>query len=202
MTQDTSRQPNPSQGRRMLLLLAAFFALPVVLVLAMYQLDWRPGSGSSHGELLAPPQPLQLADLHDVQGRPFAAAQWKDTWHLVYVAGTACAAECQAQARQLRQVHVSLNKGIGRVQRVLLVAAEAPDTDLAALQGLYPDLVVIAGAGATALAEQFAPSSQANVAHVYLVDPLGNLMMRYPDGYAPNGLRRDLERLLRYSWAG
>lgn len=186
----------------MLLLLAAFFALPVVLVLAMYQIDWRPGSGSSHGVLLAPPQPLRLADLHDVQGRPFAAAQWKDKWHLVYVAGTACAADCLAQMHLLRQVHVSLNKEIGRVQRVLLVAAEAPDADLAALQGQYPDLVVLAGAGSTALAEQFAQTDQTNVAHVYLVDPLGNLMMRYPDSYAPNGLRRDLERLLRYSWAG
>lgn len=178
----------------MLVFLMALFVLPILVVLVMYQVDYRPG-GASHGQLLAPPKALQLTPLTDQHGQPFAAEQWHKKWVMVYVAAGACDAGCQQQVHLLRQIHVSLNKEIDRVQRVLIAPAADPAA-LAALQQQYPDLVILAGPPSAALAQQFGADG------VYLVDPLGNLMMHYPAGYDAKGLREDMTRLLKYSWVG
>jgi cytochrome oxidase Cu insertion factor (SCO1/SenC/PrrC family) len=191
------------KGRRMLLLMVGLFALPLLVVMAMYQFNWSPG-GSSHGELLTPPRPLQLATLQTLQGKEFAAANWKDKWSLVYVDASGCPADCRDQVHLLRQIHVSLNKEIGRVQRVLLAPETKDMTALAALQQTYPDLVILTGGDVTALSRQFdLPDQAADLSgRVYLVDPLGNLMMSYPKEHEPKGLLKDLTRLLKYSWVG
>lgn len=187
----------------MLLFLVALFVLPILVVLGMYQFDYRPG-GASHGELIAPPKALQLPTLQDAQGKSFGTEQWKKKWHVVYVSDAGCAAECQQQVHLLRQIHVSLNKEIDRVRRVLIIPSAADPAELAALQAQYPDLVILAGDQAAPLAQQFdLPDQPANTSgRVYFVDPLGNLMMSYPAGYDPKGLREDITRLLKYSWVG
>jgi hypothetical protein len=174
-------------------------ALPLLIVVAMYRLEWQPG-GASHGQLLSPPQPLQLLEMQTLQGKSFGMAQWKDKWSLVYVSRQGCDADCAAQLHDLRQIHASLHKEISRVQRVLLIAAGNKDGNLASVQQQYPDLAILAGPGAQQLAGQF--GSAAQTGNVYLVDPLGNVMMRYPQDYQAKGLRKDLMRLLTYSWAG
>jgi len=196
-------QAQRRKGRRTFLLLFGLFAMPLLLVAAMYQFDWRPG-GASHGQLVTPPRVLQLTDQTNLQGKPFRVVQWKEKWSLVYIAGPDCAAVCQEQLHTLRQVHVSLGKEIERLQRVLLVPADPQGAALVAIQQQYPDLFVLAGANVTSLASQFdLPGQPAlSAGRVYLVDPLGNLMMSYPQGYEAKGLRKDLMRLLTYSWAG
>lgn len=188
------------RGRRLLLLLVALFALPLLIVVAMYKFDWQPG-GASHGQLISPPQPLHSPELQTLQGKQFGAEQWKGKWSLVYVARHGCDAACVAQLHDLRQIHVSLNKEIGRVQRVLLIMSDGKGPRLAEIQGQYPDLaILVTGPEAERLTAQFDAAVPA--ANVYLVDPLGNLMMRYPQGYQPKGMRKDLMRLLTYSWVG
>jgi len=187
------------RGRRMLLLLIALFALPLLIVATMYQFEWQPG-GASHGQLISPPQPLQLLELQTLQGKNFGAVQWKDKWSLVYISRQGCDADCTAQLHDLRQIHASLHKEISRVQRVLLIASGDKDGNLASVQQQYPDLTILASPGAQQLAGQFGSAGQTG--NVYLVDPLGNVMMRYPQGYQAKGLRKDLMRLLTYSWAG
>lgn len=196
---ETNKGDDKRRGRRMLLLLLALFALPLLIVTAMYQFEWRPG-GASHGQLISPPQRLQLLELKTMQGKGFGSAQWKDKWSLVYIGQQGCDANCTAQMHDLRQIHASLNKEIERVQRVLLIASEDKIGNLASIQQQYPDLAIVGGPGAQQLAAQF--GSTAQTGNVYLVDPLGNVMMRYPQGYQAKGLRKDLMRLLSYSWAG
>jgi len=134
-----------------------------------------------------------------LQGKKFGAEQWKNKWSLVYIGQQGCDTACETQLHDLRQLHVSLNKEIGRVQRVLLVVNNAKDERLTQLQQQYPDLIILTGPGVEALVGQFG-ASQTGV--VYLIDPLGNLMMRYLPGYQPKGMRKDLMRLLTYSWVG
>jgi cytochrome oxidase Cu insertion factor (SCO1/SenC/PrrC family) len=169
-----------------------------LIVVAMYQLNWQPG-GASHGQLISPPRSLQLPELASLQGKKFGAEQWKNKWSLVYIGQQGCDTTCETQLHDLRQLHVSLNKEIGRVQRVLLVANNAKNERLTQLQQQYPDLIILAGPGVEALVGQFGASQTGGV---YLVDPLGNLMMRYLPGYQPKGMRKDLMRLLTYSWVG
>lgn len=196
---DTNAPEAKHHGRGMLLLLAAMFVLPLLIVAAMYQFQWRP-SGSSHGQLISPPQPLHLAELKTLQGKTFSAAQWKDKWGLVYVSAQGCDPSCERQLHDLRQVHAALGKEIGRVQRILLVTASGQDEQLARIQSQYPDLIALAGPSAAALAGQF--NSDVHKSNVFLVDPLGNLMMRYPPGYDARGMYKDLMHLMKYSWVG
>lgn len=201
MSQQASTQQ--SKGRRMLIFLIVLFALPILVVLIMYQLEWRPGGGS-HGELVAPPRALQFPPLHDLHGKEIRGDQWKSKWSLVYMDASGCAAECQQQIHMLRQIHVSLNKEIERVQRILVIPADTDKAGLAALQQKYPDLIVLAGNETAGLVSQFdLPGQPAGTSgRVYLVDPLGNLMMSYPQNHDPKGLRDDITRLLQYSWVG
>lgn len=187
----------------MLVFLVVLFALPLLAVLVMYQLDYRPG-GKSYGELLAPPKTLQLPSTQDLHGKPFAADQWKKKWTLVYISDTRCATECLKTVHLLRQIHVTLNKEFDRVQRVLIVSNARDTEELAAIQKQYPDLVVLTGTETAALAQQFDFPGQpaAGSMRAYIVDPLGNLIMSYPAGFDPKGLQKDITRLLKYSWVG
>lgn len=195
--------PQQRKGRRMLVFLLVLFALPVLVVLGMYQFDYRPG-GSSHGDLLAPPKGLRLPSTKTLQGEAFSADQWKKKWSVVFVSESGCNAGCQNSVHLLRQIHVSLNKEIDRVQRLLIVSNTADPAELAAIQLQYPDLVILAAPETAALARQFdLPGQPAGTSgRTYIVDPLGNLIMSYPSGFDPKGLREDMTRLLKYSWVG
>ena len=184
----------------MLLLLLAIFALPVLVVVGMYKLEWRPSAGSSHGQLLQPPRALTLQALQAASGSSFTAANWKEKWSLLAISKQGCPADCIERVRVMRQVHVALNKEIGRLQRVLLLPDGAPDEVIRTLRETYPDLHVLTGPGTAELAKQF--DVPGGGGKLYLVDPMGNWMMTYPQGFDPKGLLSDLQRLLKYSWVG
>ena len=192
----------PGNGRKILLILAVIFLLPFTVAATLHLLQIKPG-GHSYGDLVKPPLNLKFPVLHDAQGKPFGAAQWQKKWSIVMVDAAGCTEAWQAQVYVLKQVHTSLGKEAQRVQRVLLVPGETNNEALNALQKKYPDLVVLAGADAETVrfAGEFMPSGQ-SAGHVYLVDPLGNLMMTYSENMDPKGLRSDLTRLLKNSWAG
>lgn len=116
---------------------------------------------------------------------------------------TGCEAPCQAQAHLLKQVHTTLAKDAKRVQRVLLVPGHLQAEAFASLQTQYPDLIILGGADAETanFTSQFSVNGQVT-GNVYLVDPLGNLMMSYSKNQDPKGMQTDLKRLLKNSWAG
>lgn len=185
----------------MVLLLFIFFAAPLVLVALMHKLDWHP-AGGSRGDMLTPARPLVLpAGLMGSEGQAVPDALFKDKWSMVYVAEQ-CDTNCKGRLHDMRQIHASLAKHIPRVQRVLLTAEQ----DVTALKTLYPDLIVLNQplTQRDALARQFdLPAAAAGSAQrVYFVDPLGNLMMSYPLAIAAGNIRKDLNRLLAYAWAG
>lgn len=185
----------------MLLLLFVFFALPLLLVVAMHKYDWHP-QGSSRGELVSPARLLQMpSELLDVHGAAVKPGLWHDKWSMVYITND-CQQACSNRLHIMRQLHASLAKDIDRVQRVLLI----PASNLESIQTLYPDLVIL-NQPVTELAklrQQFdlpgVPAGSED--RVYLVDPLGNLMMSFPANISAADIRKDMVRLLAYAWAG
>lgn len=196
---NTQTPSNKTSGRKVLLILAVVFVLPFTVAATLHLLDLRP-SGKSYGDLVQPPKNLQIPILQDVAGKEFTAQQWLKKWSVVMVDGTGCAAPCQAQVHLLKQVHTSLNKDIKRVQRVLLVPTDIKGEAINDLQKKYPDLIILAGADAQTA--KFAAEFNVAGGQVYLVDPLGNLMMSYPEKTDSKKLFSDLKRLLKNSWAG
>lgn len=201
LTTDSHKERSKPRGRWMLLLLFAFFALPLLLVVVMHKYDWHP-QGNSRGELIAPPRLLKTPpQLLDAQGVAVKPELWHDKWSMVYIAND-CQQACNERLHIMRQLHASLAKDIGRVQRVLLT----PSSNLESIRQQYPDLVILnqPAAELAILRQQFdlpgVPSGSED--RVYLVDPLGNLMMSYPSSIAVADVRKDLIRLLAYAWAG
>lgn len=202
MSSTTSPIVDPQQkqrrGRWIFCLLALFFALPIVIVTLMYKYDWHP-QGNSQGELLVPPKPIVLGeDLQDAAGHLISPALLRDKWSMVYVAER-CTEACVQRLHIMRQLHASMAKDSGRIQRILLT----PDADLARLQADYPDLVIIhqPAAAVAALSRDFRVEPAAET-RIYLVDPLANLMMSFPETVEPKAIRKDLVRLLKAAWAG
>jgi cytochrome oxidase Cu insertion factor (SCO1/SenC/PrrC family) len=204
---DAPQTARPGRGRWQVVLLAAVFALPPVLAYVLYHSGWRPSSPRSHGELVQPPRPLEDAALTALDGKPMRLNELRGKWTLFYFGPAECLKPCTDNLYKMRQVHIAQGKDMERVQRVFIV------TDPKALDALrytikdYTDTIVLRGSPAVieSLARQFAVNAGSpldNLHRIYLVDPLGNLMMSYPDDADPTGLRKDLGRLLRTSQVG
>lgn len=188
------------RGRMIFLMMAIFFIVPIVVVVAMIKMDWRPG-GQSLGDLVQPARLLQPdAQVVDTQGMS-QPKFWGDKWNMVYVANT-CEQACLSKLHDMRQIHVSTYKDIIRVQRVLITH----QADIQAIQTMYPDMLILnqPAASIDALAQQFnIQAEDARTANrIYFVDPLGHLMMSYVPTTPAANIRKDLVRLLKFSWAG
>ena len=161
--------------------LAALFlacAAPFALAWMAYVFDWASGTTSNYGELIAP-RPLS--------GAPFEALRGK--WVLVSADSAACSAACEEKLYYLRQVRRAQGKEMDRVERLWLIAGgPAPRPELlAAIEGTRV---------ATFKDAAFSPE------HIYVIDPLGNLMLRFPRDPDPSRIIKDLQRLLRASRIG
>lgn len=184
---------NKFKGRAQLLLLAALFAAPLV---AVYW--WTPGGSVNHGALIEPPLPLPALPLFTSDGASRSLAEVQGKWTLVLVQRGPCTEICRRNLYNTRQVRLAQGRNARRV-RVLLLAADADSVPPAEVMGEHPQTEVwTADAAALArLASLFAAPGG-----VYLVDPLGNLMMRFDSAMNPSLMRKDLARLLRVSSAG
>ena len=202
---DNETLVNKSSGRKILLGMAVIFVLPFTIAKTMHLLNVHPAS-HSYGTLVTPPHALTIPALQDVQGKEIKPQQWLKIWSIVTIDAMGCEEACQAQVHLLKQIHTSLDKDIKRVQRVLLAPSIKADT-AKALQKQYPDLIILAGVDAQSAQLMAAFNTTENGAvpskgRVYLVDPLGNLMMTYPAVMNPKGMLTDLKKLLKNSWAG
>jgi cytochrome oxidase Cu insertion factor (SCO1/SenC/PrrC family) len=189
------------RGRKVFLLMLTFFVVPIIVVVLMFKFDWKP-NGASTGELIKPPRLLESPIvLKDDMGAALRPTFWKEKWSIVYVAGE-CQDTCMSKLRDMRQLHVSLYKDIPRTQRVLITQQQ----DTRDIKAKFPDLVVInqPDNALAALSQQFmvADEPPASANRLYLVDPLGHVMMSYKPTVPLADVRKDVARLLRYSWAG
>lgn len=189
-----------ARGRRQLLIVAAVFLLPVLVAFAMYygQL-WRPAGSSSKGELIDPARPLAIAGLRHADGTPADASAFQDKWTLLYIGDGACDADCRTALVFGRQSRLALNNEMTRVQRVFLATGHC--CDVAYFGAEQPGLIALDASSpeAQALLAQF-PGDRAH--SLYIVDPLGNLMMRHDASHTTKDLLSDLKKLLKLSHIG
>lgn len=187
-------------SRKAKLTLAALVLVAALPVAASYlaYYAWPPRGRVNHGELLTP-VPLPATPLAGVADRSaYDATQLRGRWTLVYAGPGHCPATCERALYAARQARLAQGKEMGRVERLWLVTdAETPRPAL-----LEPHRgLQLARADSGWLG---ALPDSAGGEHLFLVDPLGNAMMRFDaDAVAEiRGLVRDLGRLLKYSALG
>jgi hypothetical protein len=188
-------------GRLKMLLVLAVCAAPVVASYLTYYLI-RPEGRSSHGELIEPQRPLPAATAATLQGKAVPLPSLKDQWLLVSVSGGACEAGCEKNLYLQRQLRESLGRDKDRIDWVWLIDDEAavrPELEATLAQA------TVLRIDAAQLGQWLSPASgRALHDHLYLVDPRGNWMMRFPpvepgDAKAASKIKRDLDRLMRAS---
>ncbi len=185
------------RGRLILLAIGVVFALPIAAAWTAYLLGWAPGGTSNYGDLIKP-HPAPDTPLTALDGRPFRLSQLRGKWVMLAFDSPACDESCVRKLYYMRQIRVAQGDNMGRVERVwILTAAGTPG---AALLAAYPGMHV-ARAPSPDFERGF-PASDRPTHHVYLIDPLGNVMMRFPRDPNPSRMLKDLQRLLRYSSAG
>lgn len=188
------------RGRQVLLIIAAMFLLPVVIAFALYYGGlWKPAGSSSKGDLIEPARPLQIAGLKHADGTPAGAEVFNGKWTLVYVGDGACDADCRQALVFGRQSRLALNNEMTRVQRVFLVTGNCCAASY--LNTEQPGLITLVASAPEAqpLLAQFPADPRHSL---YIVDPLGNLMMRHDASQTTRDLLTDLKKLLKLSHIG
>ena len=193
--------------RLQLLLIAALFFGPLALAFFFYYGGTTPArSRTNHGELIEPARALPRAGLASAAGTAPGEQPLRGTWSLVYITAGHCDPGCLRALSDTRAVRAALGADAGRVRRVLIVTAPCCASPLAAVRPDDRELMTLwlDGAAGRELLALFSHGAQAadQAGAVYVVDPRGNLLMRYPPGADPRGLLKDLERLLRLSQIG
>jgi cytochrome oxidase Cu insertion factor (SCO1/SenC/PrrC family) len=186
-------------------LLAAIFFLPLVASFVMYYGgSWRPAASTAHGELYHPARELPKAELRLSSGEVAPVNVFSEKWALVYVGNGVCDDACADSLYFMRQTRLSLNNEMTRVERVFLGTSECCSFEAAERKypGLMTGVVTIDASGPNA-ADLVAAFPDTERAHsLYVVDPLGNLVMRYDARDEPKGLLDDLKKLLKLSHIG
>lgn len=188
-------------GRLKMVLVLALCALPVVVSYVTY--FWvRPELRNSYGTLVEPtrtvPEGLPLVDL---EGRRVAAASLRGQWWFVVVAGGACDPACESALFLQRQLRETLGRDRQRLDKLWLIPDDAP---------VRPEVLAAVHAGSAPAKVLRVPradlerwlepaSGQSLERHLYVVDPMGEWMMRFPPEPEPARVKRDIDRLLRAS---
>ena len=189
-----------SRGRRQLLIVAAVFLVPVAIAFALYYGQiWRPAGNSNKGELIVPARPLEVAGVKNIDGTPADAAGFQGKWSLIYIGDGACDTACRTALVFARQSRLALNNEMTRVQRIFLSTGNCCANDY--FKAEHEGLIVLDASSPEAqrLLAQF-PAERSSA--VFIVDPLGNLVMRYDTRSDPKGLLTDLKKLLKLSHIG
>jgi len=186
-------------GRWKMLGVLLICAAPVIASYFTYYVV-RPDGRRNYGELIQPQRIMPDVTATALDGTPVPLASLKGQWLLVSVAGGGCDAMCQKHLYLQRQLRESVGKEKDRVDWIWLVTdAASPPPELApALQK-----ATVLRIDAAALAAWLTPDAGHQLAeHLYVIDPMGNWMMRFPAAMDTAGAakaKRDLERLLRAS---
>lgn len=189
MTDSTRR------GRLQLLAVAAIFIGPLIAAFLLYYGGiWKPAAQAVNGVLIDPPVPLTTLSGPSNE----ATRLFRDVWSLLVVAPGNCSPACRDALYETRQLRRALGKDSQRVQRVWLVDGGTPDLEF--LRAEHPQLLIIDGRkeGAGLLA---AIDTRAEVG-IFLIDPHGNLIMRFPPELGMRGMHTDIKRLLKVSRIG
>jgi hypothetical protein len=214
----TPRNARDRRQRRLLIGLALLFFAPLGLAFYLYygHGTWHPGGRVNAGELIEPVRPMPAVALPLLGSGNTDPNFLKGKWTFLYVELGPCAADCRTRLYDTRQVRLALDRDMGRVQRVFIADADCCDSQF--LHEQHPDLITIRPSAAAAPLLALLPgidgvtgidratagnsSTTPSAPRVYLIDPLGNLMMSYAANIKAKGMLEDMKRLLRLSSIG
>lgn len=189
-------------------LLVLVFLVPPLVAYLLFFSGYRPEGSVNHGELVTPARPVDHdMGMRKIDGGDFNFAGPARKWTLFYLVGSRCDAVCDEGLYKIQQVRLTQGREMDRVQSIAMLPADAPPDEIEKIRTAYPGIVVVLATGETyeGLIGQFQNGEESTLqgdGRVFMVDPIGNIMMSYPRDADPTGMKKDLKRLLKVSKLG
>ena len=181
-------------ARRHLLLIGGIAAAPFIVSWLLYKF-WQPARFMNHGELVANLQPPAPGETDPMRQ---ALKDLAGKWVLATVDSGQCGDACRKKLYYLRQIRLTQGKEMDRVERLWMVSDQtAPDP---ALLKEHAGLRIVHVTDSQWV-RHLPPGAPAEN-YLFILDPLGNVVLRYPPGFDPTGMKKDLSRLIRASRIG
>jgi hypothetical protein len=187
-------------GRWRLFAVLAVCAAPLIASYFTYYVI-KPKARTNYGEILDPRR-FPIPNLHStsLDGQAVSLDAYKGKWIMLQIDAADCTAPCQAKLYAMRQLRLTQGKEMDRIERVWLITDTQP---LDTLVMREYDGTRMVRASSQAIEKWLPVDPGTNVTdHLYMIDPLGNLMMRFPKNADANKIKKDLARLLRASSIG
>lgn len=185
----------------MVLLIALVCAAPVIASYLAYYVFKPAGGATNYGTLIEPQRPISDALIvKDEAGKTMPLASLRGRWLMISVDRSACDQACATKLYFMRQIRATQ---AGERERVLTVWLRTDaDAIPAAIARAYPDTRKLIADPAALAAWLPAEAGAHDTDHIYLVDPNGNLMMRFPKDPNPSKIKGDITKLLKWSSIG
>lgn len=197
---DTNPTKPANRGRTMFFLVLAICAAPMIFSYLTYYVI-KPEGRTNYGELIDPRKyPIPELGITELDGKTASLEQLKGKWILLQVDAADCQKACAQKLYYMRQLRLTQGKEMERIQRVWLITDDAP-LDIALMKEY--DGTQLLRVDPQKLAA-WLPVEEGTKAsdHLYMIDPLGNLMMRFPKDPDANKIKKDITRLLKASSIG
>ena len=194
-------QRTQRRGRWTLLLIVLICGAPIAISYFTYYVIKPKGGTTSYGALIEPQRPIPGAlmvtgdDGHEV---PLASLRGR--WLMISVNGGACDEACATKLYFMRQVRATQGPERERVVTVWLRTDDAQVPEK--VKGAYADTRMLRADPVAVAAWLPATQTTKDTDHIYLVDPNGNLMMRFPANPDPSKIKQDVTKLLKWSRIG
>lgn len=189
----------PERSNTTLWLLLASFILPAVAAYGYFFFGDRP-EPDTYGELITPVVDVETLELTDVLGNPIPRKDLTSSWRMFYITADSCPEQCEQSLYNMRQINIALGKNQSRVDHAVLHSATAQTDFIALLEEKHPHVYrAKIPSQKLQLLELENPAQQSAI---YLMDPHGNIMMRFVDGLDPKLILKELNKLLKISRIG
>jgi cytochrome oxidase Cu insertion factor (SCO1/SenC/PrrC family) len=200
VNQNSNQTKKQNEGRWKLFAVLAVCAFPLIASYFTYYII-KPQSRNNYGTLIDPRlYPIPQLGTATLDGKPLALDAYKGKWIMLQVGDSECPDACKKQLFEMRQLRLMQGKEMDRIERVWLITDDKPveTTLIRQYDGMH-----IMRARVDALKAWLPVEPNTTIAdHIYLIDPLGNLMMRFPKDSDPNKVKKDLSKLLKASSIG
>ena len=189
-----------ANGRLKMLLVVLVCALPVIVSYFTFFVVRPSGTGTAYSALIQPAVAMPAVPARLLDGSPKPLRSLIGQWLLVVVDGGACAPACEKRLYLQRQLREMTGRAADRIDKLWLVIDDAPlSPSLQQALAATPAMTILRLPRDVVAAWLKPAAGQALEDHVYVVDPLGDWMMRAPVDADPSRLKRDIDRLLRGS---
>ena len=181
-------------------MLIALFVVPLLIAIAMYSIrDKLPTIGNvSHGELIHPAEPIKQIRIVSTQNKTLTLEDLQGKWTYIAYSPQGCDLECEAMLFKLRQTKAATGREVNRIQATLIMDSSLPNQDIVArnqktIVGKLMKLELESSPGENKILQP---------GIIYLLDPLGNMMMQYDKNATSKGMLKDIKKLLKISNIG